>query len=356
MTIFLLAVAALCLFGLRLPRPVLTGLQEQYMDMDRTTAIKGVFILLVFLTHAVGYIPAFPGPELLHEPYFYVQRHMGQGVVVLFLFYSGYGVMESVRKKGAAYVRAMPRNRVLRTLLHFDLAVLLFVALDAALGTLDGYTLPQILLSFIGWEAVGNSNWYIFAVLSLYLLTWLAFRLFGDRARYIPALAAVTALTCVYMLAVSPQKDAWWYDTVLVYPLGMWFSFGRAQIERLFRKHPSLWYAAAAVLAAVFVFAHRRRDASFPLYLLQLQLMAPLVVLVTMKLNVCNRVLIFFGKHLFEIYILMRIPMLLLQRAGLTNVYAFTLLSFAATVAIAVGFKKLTGALDKRLFVAKKRA
>ena len=68
---------------------------RQGTNMDRTTAIKGVFILLVFLTHAVGYIPAFPGAELLHEPYFYVQRHMGQGVVVLFLFYSGYWTLRS---------------------------------------------------------------------------------------------------------------------------------------------------------------------------------------------------------------------------------------------------------------------
>ena len=111
MTIFLLLVVALCFYKLRLPRPVLTGLNEHYLDFDRTTAMKGIFILLVFLTHVVGYIPAYPGPALLHEPYFWVQEKMEQGVVVMFLFYSGYGVMESIKKKGTAYVRAMPKNR-----------------------------------------------------------------------------------------------------------------------------------------------------------------------------------------------------------------------------------------------------
>ena len=354
MTIFLLLVVALCFYKLRLPRPVLTGLNEHYLDFDRTTAIKGVFILLVFLTHVVGYIPAFPGPTLLHAPYFWVQSHMAQGVVVLFLFYSGYGVMESIKKKGRLYVRAMPKNRVLRTLLHFDIAVLLFVVLDALLGTLQDYSLPQILLSFTGWEAVGNSNWYIFAVLILYVVTYLAFAVFGSRGKYMPALCAATLLTCMYMVLVSRVKETHWFDTVLLYPLGMWYSVFRETIDRAMQKHKWLWYAACIVCAAVFLVTHIKKQDAFVYLELQYLFMTALFVLATMKLDVCNPILVFFGKHLFEIYILMRIPMMLLQRFGVTNVFAFVLISFAATVLLAVGFKKLIGVIDKPLFSAKK--
>lgn len=349
MTIFLLLVVALCFYKLRLPRPVLTGLNAHYLDFDRTTAIKGIFILLVFLTHVVGYIPAYPGPALLHEPYFWVQEKMDQGVVVMFLFYSGYGVMESIQKKGKAYVRAMPKNRVLRTLLHFDIAVLLYIALDAALGTLQEYSLREILLSFTGWEAVGNSNWYIFAVLILYLATFLSFAVFGSRGKYIPAVCAVTVLVGVYIAVLFDIKGAWWYDTVLLYPLGMWFSLARPALDRVLQKRKWLWYVLFVLCAA----NYRRRDA-FTFYVLKYLFMGLFVVFATMKLDVCNAILIFFGKHLFEMYILMRIPMMLLQRFGVTNVYAFVLISFAATVLLAVGFKKLTGAIDKPLFSAKK--
>ena len=48
----------------------------------------------------------------------------------MFLFYSGYGVMESIRKKGEAYVVAMPRHRVAGTLINFDVAVLIFLVVD----------------------------------------------------------------------------------------------------------------------------------------------------------------------------------------------------------------------------------
>lgn len=356
MTIFLLLVVALCFYKLRLPRPVLTGLNEHYLDFDRTTAMKGIFILLVFLTHVVGYIPAYLGPALLHEPYFWVQEKMEQGVVVMFLFYSGYGVMESIKKKGTAYVRAMPKNRVLRTLLHFDLAVLLYIALDAALGTLQDYSLREILLSFTGWEAVGNSNWYIFAVLVLYLATVLSFAVFGSRGKYIPAACAVTALAGVYIAVLFDIKGAWWYDTVLLYPLGLWFSLARPAIDRALQKHKWLWYVLFVLCTAIFLYVHYRRRDAFAFYVLKYLFMGLVVVFATMKLDVCNPILIFFGKHLFEMYILMRIPMLILQRLGVTNVYLFVFLSFAATVLLAVGFKKLTGAIDKPLFAAKPAA
>ena len=43
---------------------------------------------------------------------------MGQLVVVMFLFYSGYGIGESYKKKGVNYVQQMPVHRILTTLLN----------------------------------------------------------------------------------------------------------------------------------------------------------------------------------------------------------------------------------------------
>lgn len=57
-----------------------------------------------------------------------------QLVVVMFLFYSGYGVGESFKRKGDGYVKSMPRHRILATLLNFDVAVIVFILLGLALG------------------------------------------------------------------------------------------------------------------------------------------------------------------------------------------------------------------------------
>lgn len=91
-------------------------------------------------------------------------------MVAMFMFYSGYGVMESIRSKGMNYVHSMPKKRILSTWIHFAFIVALYVLLTVAIG--NEITLKQLLLSFIGWDSVGNSNWYIFDILCLYLMSF----------------------------------------------------------------------------------------------------------------------------------------------------------------------------------------
>ena len=127
---------------------------EGYLEKERTLAVKGVFILLVFLSHFSGYVR---GDDLWLRAYRWASGLMGQSVVVPFLLYSGFGVMESLRAKGEAYRRTMPRRRILGTLLRFDVAVLCFAALALALG--HAFSLRQFALSLVAWESLGNSDW-----------------------------------------------------------------------------------------------------------------------------------------------------------------------------------------------------
>ena len=348
MILFFFAVIVLSFYKIQCIRPG-AGLNAACLSPDRTTSIKGIFVLLVFLSHANNYLLSMPAytADVLNQPYINFQSHLGQGVVVIFLFYSGYGVMESIKKKGALYVHAIPKRRILKTLLHFDIAVLLYLFLDLALGTLARRSPLTVLLAFTGWTSLGNSNWYIFAVLMLYLFTFVAFfRLAEKPAR---ALWVVTGFTAVYIAVLAFLKDAWWFDTVLLYPIGMWYSFGKVRIESFLRgKVYRFWLVFSAVFAAMVVF--HLLCANYLCYELWLFTLALFIVLLTMKVEIGNAVLRFFGKHLFEIYILMRIPMLILLRLGITNTYVFVLSSFAVTVLLAVGFQKMLALLDARLF------
>lgn len=104
-------------------------------------------------------------------------------MVAPFLFYSGYGVMESIKRKGTAYVVGIPKKRVLRALFNFDCAVVLYLVLGLVLGS--SFTFKQVALSHIGWDSLGNSNWYIFTVLVLYVLTYIAFVILPTKSPYI---------------------------------------------------------------------------------------------------------------------------------------------------------------------------
>jgi hypothetical protein len=70
--------------------------------------------------------------------------------------------------------------------------------------TILGKTFPvsQYLLSFTGWDAVGNSNWYILAVIVAYLITFIAFEICRDKGKFYPAAVLVTAGCFAYIFVL----------------------------------------------------------------------------------------------------------------------------------------------------------
>ena len=144
------------------------------LDRDRTNAIKGVCIFLVFCRHIAGYLPvgcaATTGLDARIAGVF--NRMSGQLIVVMFLFYSGYGIAKAISERGSDYLAAFPKRRILNTLLNFDVAVLVFAGVSMLLGM--NLTFCQIAKALLGWESVGNSNWYIFVIVLCYGAAWLS--------------------------------------------------------------------------------------------------------------------------------------------------------------------------------------
>lgn len=146
---------------------------EIHLKKNTTDAIKGIFIMVVFLNHISEYYN-YVGANLntwYDKVLFLIPKGFGQLMVVMFLFYSGYGVMESIKRKGMTYVDMMPKKRVLGTLINFDIAVCVFAITMVLLG--KTLALESFLLSLTGWDSMGNSNWYIFAIVVCYALTYI---------------------------------------------------------------------------------------------------------------------------------------------------------------------------------------
>lgn len=316
--------------------------------MDSTNAVRGVFMVLIFLSHFMQYYTYTSEFDKLGGN---VSRTLGQMIVVMFMFYSGYGIGESIKRKGTGYIKPFPKNRVLKTLLHFDVAILIYFILSLILE-LD-YPADQVALAFIGWTSIGNSNWYIFAVIILYIITWVAFSVFGKNK--IAAAAGVTLLTVVYIVVMSFFKEYWWYDTVLCYAAGLWYSLFKEKLENLLTKHNAVWLVITAASAVGWWFSHTYR-VIVPMRILEAILFALMVIALSLKVSIRNKPLMWLGKHTFEIYILMRMPMKLLALWGLKdiNVYLYLAASFVATVVLCVLFSYLLKGIDKLIFKPKK--
>ena len=302
-------------------------MKNDYMSRENTTSVNGLFILLVFLNHIQSYVTL---PEGFHR----LTLAFGQLMVAMFLFYSGYGVTESIKKKGQEYVKSIPVFRAGKVLLMFSVSVLIYTLLDVVLHI--SFTPRQFLLSLIGWESMGNSNWYIFVVLCLYLISWISF---SCRNRRISVLL-MGILSLLLYLILREHKPSWWYNTIIAYPIGTYFSLGREWIRT--KEDQKGVYPVLLISACLIVFLCKPYAAHGSVHSIMTAAFCIVVLAVTKKIPAYNPVFYWLGKHLFEIYILMRIPMIVLQpmvHSGITTLLYF-LICFATTLLLAAGYHK----------------
>ena len=323
---------------------------NDYISKSQTVAINGVFTVLVIFRHASGYL-SFDGP--LDNAFITFDRFMSQLIVVTFLFYSGFGMMESVKKKGKRYILTIPTRRFLKVLYHFDLAVVLYLVTNIIIG--NPYSPKEIFLAFVGWTSIGNSNWYIFVILIMYILVFVSFLCTGGN-KY----AAVTVM-CVLsvlfiMLNEKVNRPFYCYNTAFLFPLGMLFSLLKAPYERLMRKNDAVWFFMTGLTAISFAALSFVRVKEIVLYTLWAFLFMMIILAVSMKIKVGNGILNWFGSHVFSVYILQRLPMMVLQKLGVDeHRYAFIIISFIVTVVLAVLFDFAVEKLDRLIYSKKSK-
>ena len=326
---------------------------EAYLDRKNTAAINGIFVILVVFSHYSQYA-GFGG--IFDAPYLLLKKHLHQMLVAPFLFYSGFGMMEQIKKKGSGYVFNIPKKAG-KLLFRFDVAVLMYMAMHMILG--KTFSLKRIVLSLIGWQSVGNSNWYIFDILVLYMLMFFAFgiseklktgeKLNGSRFREhtnLPGLILFFVLTlCFIYVMMKTDKETRWYNTVILLPVGCLYSEFRGEIERLVMKNDVTYYLTLLIVFVSYLVSYKYRN-SFGIegYTVWAVCFISLVILATMKVRIYNRILEWFGMHVFSIYILQRLPMILLDRMGLIDSHKYLCLIavFALTIPLAIAFEKAT--------------
>lgn len=274
-----------------------------YLDKERCDAVKGVFIWIVFVGHIQDYVRSsgYVYSGWLDYLGLVVSSKFAFLLVVPFLFFSGYGVGESIRIRGKKYLQTIPRNRLLTVWVNFCIAVAMFALATLVIG--HRYSVARILLSFIGWESVGNSNWYIFVILCCYAITYVSFKL----GNVIVASVAVV----LSALGLSFIKEPWWYSTMWAYPAGLLFAEYREKLlEPLFRK--KYWQCLIGAVIALLVLRRclvwEWHGVICNLYSIAF---AWLIVMLMMKINLRSPFMIWSGRRLFPLYIYQRLPMIL---------------------------------------------
>lgn len=315
---------------------------KKYLTKDNTNAVKGIFILIVFCSHIKQYIPY--NNKLLDS--FMMNNiviFLGQLMVTMFLFYSGYGIYESIKKKDN-YIKDFPKKRILKTLLSYDFCVMLYLIIYLILK--NKFTLKKLFLYLIGWLNFGNSNWYIFCILVLYLITYLSFKVFKNNKK---AIVSTLFLTILFYIFLKNTQPSYWRNTLFCYNLGMIYSYNKDKIEKFILKN-SRYLLILLFMIIIFSLLYKIKTLNVLYFDLLSLVFVIIIVLISLKININSPILKWFGDNLFWVYILQRIPMIILSSVGYqSHKYRYFIICFIVTILLTIIVKKIYSLFEKLL-------
>ena len=297
---------------------------KEYLSKKNTTIVNGFFLILVFFSHFKQYISLTSSMNI----YFYKCLSLvGQLMVVPFLFFSGFGLYES-KKKNNNYINDFLKKRFIPVFINFSIAVFLFLILNIIMG--NRFDFLNIILSFIGWDNIGNSNWYMFDIFVLYIIFYLSFK-FIKNDKY--SIISIIVLSVCFIIVLSFFKEDYWYNTVIAFDIGICFSAIKNKVDYFImnnNKRYLIFLFTSLVLFCGTYFINRIIDV--PIFLNIVSVFFSLVLtLILMKYELKSKFYEYCGSLLFWIYIIQRIPMIYFKNR-ITNIYIYFFVCFFITL------------------------
>lgn len=311
--------------------------KENYLSKENTNMIKGLFVFWVFIRHVIPYVNNFSS-NWYDSWVISFDNKLAQTIVVMFMFYSGYGISESIRIKGNVYIEKIPRNRILKTFFNFMIAVTIYAIIDVILNIND-ISIKNYILALTGWISIGNSNWYIFTIIFMYIFTWISYLVFKKKNK---ALIFNIILSFFYMLVLFKLKGSYWYDSIVGYLIGMIFSNYKTSIERFLNNNfieilGFLICGIGVVICAYFELFSK----NVVFALAYNSCFCILFVLISRRVKLNSKILKYMGENLFPIYMYMRVPMIILKSTMNLNAYIYIILSALITYLIVIIYNKI---------------
>ena len=334
--------------GLTLYKVKFSNFHEDYIGRGQSGSIKGFFAIIIFFSHVRQYIAL--SNTFLDFGFSLFLSALGQLIVTLFFFYSGYGIIQSYKAK-RDYSKDFFKKRIVKTWLHFALVVLLYLILSFIVKS--DYSWFDYAFAWIGWTSIGNSNWFVFVMLALYLITQIAF-LLVKKNNPLAVVVIVCVLSCaLFFLLYFTGKETWWMDTLFCYVLGMGYACVEKRLTGIMKKSKLCNYGLIVLCGIAFLVSYIFLNQLLPKRVagnVTAIFFCLFVVLTLTKVKIDNPILRWLGKYSFYIYICQRLPMITLSAIGLSNNAIFLFVSLILTLGISVLFNFLFTKLDKVLF------
>ena len=225
----------------------------EFTSLKQTKILQGITALGIALHHMAQKTcaPWHPAKYAVHglDPFI----PMGYMFVGVFLFCSGLGLYKSLRTK-PDYLKGFCRRRILPVVIAFYLSEFIYTGVRLLMG--EQMDLTKILWYLSGLHMANFNAWYVIVIPFFYLAFWAAFRLCRREGAAIFLVFAFTLAYTVLGAFIDHQSDwwmrgEWWYNSIILFPLGILFGKFEKQVTRFFRK--GYWFWLLFFFAGIFL-------------------------------------------------------------------------------------------------------
>lgn len=338
MVFILPVVFILSLIGIRFQK--CNAKENTYLTKNSTNAIRGIFIILIAMALFLRNVSGTTYSQF-DTPLFSFSSDYVQLLFVPFFFFSGYGIFETFKDLGKSYARRIPLQQILRHYLSYFISWILFAV--TALALESNYSIQDYLLSSIGLSTIGNSNWFVFVMIFLYLISFTSFRIADKKTAVIIHLVLVVFLYFMLKTFAQPGSEFLW-NTMPAYVVGVTYSYLKEKIERFifkkrFIRYVGLVISMGALVGTTFLLnAVPYTDFANALFLFPSFFLCSSIVFLTSIFDIRSKPLVFIGSNSFWIYILFLLPTIWFAKTAFITKYSGVYFAVSFVVALALGF------------------
>ena len=168
------------------------------------------------------------------------------------MFFSGYGVAKNIHTKDEC---KKIFKYVFRILVTYITVFLMKIIVDVVIGKMD----YNVFYNILTLQMYPSNLWYIKGQLFCYLLFVTGYMIFGKNAKMI---SYMTGLILVWIgiglaLGRSIINDAW-YDTLLLFPMGVMISINEAKFIDKAKRHPLLMSGVITIVATIIIIVQKK--------------------------------------------------------------------------------------------------
>ncbi|MBP5416870.1 MAG: acyltransferase family protein [Clostridiales bacterium] len=240
--------------------------EEPFFDRILSKEIQGFLALFIIVHQTVVTLAHFEVDDYAMKEFFHFFFY-GILAVSFFFFSSGFGLVKRWMTD-ENYTKGFMKRRIFTVLVPFFICNYIYLT-DALLHNIrygGHFTFVEVIFAFFGLFLVNNQMWFAVEIMILYI----AFRIVFSRVK--SARTGIIIMTGIVLVLIaiglsaghsdSPLmsywfKGEWWYNTILMFPLGMLYAYKEERINAVIKKAYVAILLSSFALVILMDFVHR---------------------------------------------------------------------------------------------------